>query len=183
MVSGVLLATTARLVARKNRRPRFYAQIFIPDVEGEKHKTESLKYLLESRARIRFEQEWPPRFTFGRGGGPGLEPPTIFAAIALTLAVWYGQGVVGAIGADHWQAIRDGIRDWLTREKVDQFYLCVESATGQQVRALFPKDTALFLEAWDALDEALRQLPKLSPDGFCLIEWDLAQKRWIQPLS
>jgi hypothetical protein len=104
------------------------------------------------------------------------------AVVVILLVSWYLQGLIGAIGAEHWVAIRNAVMKYWSSDQVsDDFCLCVEVSSGQRVEAFFPQDRALFQEAWDALDAALMQLPE-TPESHLVIEWDASQRRWVQPL-
>lgn len=182
MVAGVRVAAVG-LSARRNPRPGFYAQTF-PTVNGQhvEAETQAFRTALKSHG-MRVRTDWPARFTFGRGGGPGI-PSEVVEPVLLGIGFLigsYAQGFVGQIGAEHSIAIRQTIKEWLEGRPGDDFYLAIETPGGQQVRALFPSSAA-FTEAYDALDDALKHLPKLAPDGFCLIEWDDNKHRWVQPL-
>jgi hypothetical protein len=168
----------ARLAPLSVLKPHFFAQVFIPDAEDEVSQTANIKQLLHARSGITLEQEWPSRFTFGRGAGPGEERYAVLG-LGIRLAAWYKRGFVDAVGSVRSMELRDAIRAWLASEEVDWAYVAIESATGQQVRAIFPTDATKFAEAWDALDEALKDLPKLPPGGFSLISWDTKTMRWI----
>jgi hypothetical protein len=144
--------------------------------------TQALRSELK-RHGLRVRTDWPSRFTFGRGAGPGIPSEVVGPALVGFgfLVGSYAQGFIGQIGAEHSIAIRETITEWLERRRSDGFYLAIETASGQQVRARF-RDRASFTEAYDALDDALKQLPELPPNGFCLIEWDDNKHRWLQPL-
>jgi hypothetical protein len=188
MVWGAALTAAdiaKRLAGRTKReppkqKPRFYAHVFA-DVETEASETEALQRSLESRG-LQAGEGWPPRFTFGRGGAPGVEPQTVLFAVAVLVGTWTAGGFFGAIGKDAWEAIKVAVKERLERRKQDEFYLCVEWGSGQQVRALIT-DSAAFPEAWDALTSASARLPQLAPGEFCLMEWDSEQKRWTVPLG
>jgi hypothetical protein len=157
--------------------PHFFAHVFIPHAENEVRQTENVKQLLHARSGITFEQEWPTQFTFGRGAGPAEKRYAVLG-VGIRLAAWYRQGFVEAVGRVRSRELRDALTAWLASEHVDWAYVAIESGTDQQVRAIFPTTTQ-FAEAWDALDEALKQLPKLPPGGFSLISWDAKMMRWI----
>ena len=168
--------------ARPTEKPRIFAHVFASTADEVQNESESLQQSLLNQG-VPIEGDWLDRFTYGRGGGPGLGPLIIPVAVAVTVASWYAQGFVGSIGADHAKAIKETIGEWLAQRKADEFYFCLLSATGQQVRASFPSDPVAFREAWDALDSALMSLPELAPESNCLLEWDASAHRWTLPLG
>jgi len=180
LMGGVGLATAG--VFSRRKAPGIYAQAF-PTKNGQRveAETEALITALRSHG-LRVKTDWPSQFTFGRGG-PAI-PQEVVGPALLGIGFFlgsYAQGFVGQIGAEHSIAIRKTIKEWLGRRGSDEFYLAIETASGQQVRARI-RHPGSFTEAYDALDDALRQLPVLPPGGFCMIEWDDSEHRWVQPL-
>jgi hypothetical protein len=144
--------------------------------------TEALTSALREQG-LPIEAEWPSRFTYGRGAGAGI-PSEVVGPVLIGIAFGlssYAQGFIGQIGAEHSITIRRILKEWLYRRVDDQFYFVIETAKGQQLRALCRKANS-FVEAYDALDEALKQLPELPPNSFSQIEWDDSKHRWVQPL-
>lgn len=182
LMIGAAALTLIGLVARRNAKPPFYAQAF-PTMNGQlvDDETKALISALKTQG-IPIRPEWPSRFTYGRGAGPGIPPEAgpVLVGIGFVIGA-YTQGFIGQIGAEHSIAIRRAIKEWLDRRKDDEFYFAIETVSGQQVRARC-KNAASFTEAYDALDDALKQLPELPPNGFCLIEWDEDRHQWVQPL-
>jgi len=171
------------LRARRKVEPRVYAQAF-PTMYRQpvERETEVLAAAMREQG-LPIEAEWPSRSTYRRGAGPGL-PSEVVGPVLIGIAFGlssYAQGSIGQIGAEHSIAIRRILKEWLNRRKDDQFYFVIETPKGQQVRALCRKASS-FVDAYDALDEALKQLPELPPNSFSQIEWDDSKHCWVQPL-